>query len=89
MGGAWELWYQVLPAGMTPPDDFLTFGAIICRDIMDCSITILGGQTIVDIEIVVSGLPSGQTIIPTLGIDSSSMNLVELGTPSHHPLTVQ
>ena len=88
MGGAWELWYQVLPAGMTPPDDFLTFGATICRDIMDCSITIPGGQTIVDIEIVVSGLSSQLTIIPTLGIDSSSMNLVELGTPSH-TITIQ
>ncbi|MCY4033078.1 MAG: inverse autotransporter beta domain-containing protein [Hyphomicrobiales bacterium] len=92
MGGAWELWYNPVPPGEEPPDEFILVGNIstICADITPhCSIPIPAGQTTVDIEVVTSGLSSGLTIILAIAPDGPSMNLVELGTSSIGTLTVQ
>ena len=99
--GGWFLYYRVAPAGETSyVGSLVNFasGSRTCRSVAnagDCQITVPEGSTIVDIQLFVSrrntagGFFSGGTITVSLGIPTASENLVVLGTPSTHTLTLQ
>ena len=83
----WWLEYDVIAAGMQPPDNFS--GANICPDTITstgCTITIPAGQTIVDVRTNFDLVPGGETVNLTLGVDT---DIVTLGSQSSVNFTVQ
>ena len=85
-GNSW-LWIQkAVPEGMMPEAIFT--GGTTCQT-GTCSITIMPGQTIVDIDVPVSNVTSGATIILTLTVDGANRNLVKLGSAPRVELTTQ
>ena len=87
-GGTWELLHKAVPEGQPIPPTLVNGASCSSIGGTGCPITISPRQTIVDMEHFSTQLTSGENIILTLSI-SGSENLVKLGSPITHTLTVQ
>ena len=81
--------HKAVPEGMQPEGSILAGGTACSNAVTGCPITILQGQTIVDIQLTVRSPSSGETINLSLEADSGSENLVRVGTDNSVNLTIQ
>ena len=84
----WTMEYRNLPDGTTTPP-FSWRRDAACTS-FPCGIEITAGQTITEIRIITNVSSTVErTIVPSIQIPSASQNLVVLGSPSTHTLTIQ
>ena len=84
----WTMEYRNLPDGTTTPP-FSWRRDAACTS-FPCGIEITAGQTIAEIRIITNFSSTVErTIVPSIQIPSASQNLVVLGSPSTHTLTIQ